>query len=166
MRTPFKIPQSVLVVIYTRALEVLLLRRADTPDVAFWQSVTGSKNHARESYARTAAREVHEETGLDCTRGGTLQDWRLQNVYSIYPRWLHRYASGVVQNTERVFGLQLPRAVAVTLNPREHSAYRWLAYREAAQCCFSASNAEAILLLPRFLDAAHCLSATRQEGAP
>ena len=36
----FKIPESVLVVIHTAALEVLLLERADSP--GFWQSVTGS----------------------------------------------------------------------------------------------------------------------------
>ena len=39
---PFKIPESVLVVMYTPALDVLLIRRADAPD--FWQSVTGSKD--------------------------------------------------------------------------------------------------------------------------
>ncbi|MEO6898003.1 MAG: dihydroneopterin triphosphate diphosphatase, partial [Caldimonas sp.] len=38
---PYKIPESVLVVIHTAALDVLLLERADAP--GFWQSVTGSK---------------------------------------------------------------------------------------------------------------------------
>jgi dATP pyrophosphohydrolase len=38
----FKIPESVLVVIHTPALDVLLIRRADA--AAFWQSVTGSKD--------------------------------------------------------------------------------------------------------------------------
>ena len=41
---PPKIPQSVLVVIHTPALEVLLIERADAP--GFWQSVTGSKDFA------------------------------------------------------------------------------------------------------------------------
>jgi dATP pyrophosphohydrolase len=36
------------------------------------------------------------------------------------------------------------------LNPREHTAHDWHDWREAAQRCFSSSNAEAILLLPRF----------------
>ena len=36
-----KIPESVLVVIYTPALDVLIIERADHP--GFWQSVTGSK---------------------------------------------------------------------------------------------------------------------------
>ncbi|NDH50514.1 MAG: dihydroneopterin triphosphate diphosphatase [Betaproteobacteria bacterium] len=151
MALPFKIPQSVLVVIHTPALEVLLIRRADAD--AFWQSVTGSKDQAQESWAESAAREVLEETGIDCRPGSALQDrlvdWQLENIYDIYPRWRHRYAPGVTRNTEHLFGLQVPERVPVSLSPREHVAYRWLPWREAAEACFSPSNAEAILLLPR-----------------
>ncbi|MFM9999512.1 MAG: dihydroneopterin triphosphate diphosphatase [Burkholderiaceae bacterium] len=151
MALPFKIPQSVLVVIHTPALEVLLIRRADAD--AFWQSVTGSKDQAQESWAESAAREVLEETGIDCRPGSVLQDrlvdWQIENIYDIYPRWRHRYAPGVERNTEHLFGLQVPERVPVSLSPREHVAYRWLPWREAAEACFSPSNAEAILLLPR-----------------
>ena len=154
MSKPFKIAQSVLVVMYTPALDVLLIRRADTQDTVFWQSVTGSKDALGERFAETAIREVREETGVDCGPGtplhAALQDWQLENVYDIYPRWLHRYAPGTVQNTEHVFGLQLPAGTAITLNPREHTAYQWLPYAQAADACYSPSNAEAILLLPRF----------------
>lgn len=156
MPHPFKIPQSVLVVIYTPALDVLLIRRTE-PDPqagAFWQSVTGSKDRLDEPFALTAAREVLEETGIDCrpgsALGGHLQDWQLENVYSIYPRWLHRYAPGVVFNTEQVFGLQVPEGTVVQINPREHTAWQWLPFAEAAALCFSPSNAQACLLLPRF----------------
>jgi dATP pyrophosphohydrolase len=38
----------------------------------------------------------------------------------------------------------------VTLAPREHTAWAWLPWREAADRCFSPSNAEAILHLPRW----------------
>lgn len=152
-----KIPESVLVVIYTVAREVLLIRRADAGDTDFWQSVTGSKDSEDEPFARTAAREVLEETGIDCRPGtalaDTLQDWNLENVYSIYPRWLHRYAPGVTHNTEHVFGLQLPQRVPVHLNPREHTDYVWLPYVEAAERCYSPSNAEAVLHLPHWLAA-------------
>jgi len=145
---PYKIPQSVLVVVHTRALDVLLINRADAP--GFWQSVTGSKDREDESFAETAAREVAEETGI--ARGvGTLHDWGLENVYAIYPQWLHRYAPGVVRNTEHVFGLCVPSGTPVRLNPREHTAYQWLPWRQAADACFSASNAEAILMLPQFV---------------
>ena len=147
MPRPFKIPESVLVVIYTPALDVLLINRADAP--GYWQSVTGSRDSPDEPFETVATREVAEETGIDCAIG-RLTDWRLQNIYDIYPRWAHRYAPGVTRNTEHVFGLCVPAGTPVTLNPREHTGYRWLPQREAADACFSPSNAEAILLLPQF----------------
>ncbi len=154
MTKNYKIAQSVLVVIYTPELDVLLIRRADTQDTEFWQSVTGSKDALNDSYEATAIREVWEETGIDCAEGSPLysglQDWNLENIYDIYPRWLHRYAPGTVLNTERVFGLQVPAGTDVTLSPREHTAYQWLPHILAARKCFSPSNAEAILLLPGF----------------
>lgn len=150
---PFKIPESVLVVIHTPAREVLLIRRADT-EGEFWQSVTGSKDREAEDLRETAWREVLEETGIDCRPGTPLHaglvDWGLSNIYEIYPRWRHRYAPGVTRNTEHVFGLCVPAGTPVTLNPREHSDLRWLPWLEAADACFSPSNAEAILLLPEW----------------
>jgi dATP pyrophosphohydrolase len=143
---PFKIPVSVLVVIHRPDGEVLLIERADHP--GYWQSVTGSQDRVDEPLVETARREVAEETGIVA---GELRDWRLSNVYEIYPVWRHRYAEGVTHNTEHVFGLTVPAGTAVTLNPREHLAHRWLPWREAADRCFSPSNAEAILQLPRFL---------------
>jgi dihydroneopterin triphosphate diphosphatase len=148
----FKIPESVLVVIYTPALDVLLIDRTEPPN--FWQSVTGSKDHPEEDLRQTAVREVFEETGINCGVGtrlhAGLKDWGLENIYDIYPRWLHRYAPGVTRNTEHVYGLCVPDGTPVTLNPGEHTRYRWLPWREAADACFSPSNAEAILLLPQF----------------
>jgi dATP pyrophosphohydrolase len=145
---PPKIPQSVLVVIHTPSLEVLLIERADAP--GFWQSVTGGKDHVDEPWATTAAREVLEETGIAADAPGCLlTDWALENVYEIYPQWRHRYAPSVTHNTERVFGLQVPAGTPVRLSPREHTAYAWLPWREAADRCFSPSNAEAILWLPK-----------------
>ena len=150
---PPKIPESVLVVIHTAALDVLLIERADKP--GFWQSVTGSKDALDEPNEETARREVFEETGIEVGSAmvplDKLRDWALRNVYEIYPVWQHRYASGVTHNTEHVFGLQVPRDVPVMLSPREHVAQVWLPWREAADRCFSPSNAEAILQLPRFI---------------
>ncbi|HCY15846.1 MAG: dihydroneopterin triphosphate diphosphatase [Curvibacter sp. GWA2_64_110] len=149
MSKPYKIPQSVLVVIHTPALEVLLIKRADAED--FWQSVTGAKDHMDEPFAATAVREVAEETGIDALAAGhCLRDWGLENVYDIYPRWRHRYAPGVTRNTEHLFGLQVPAGTKVRLDPREHTDWRWLPWREAAEACYSPSNAEACLMLPKF----------------
>ncbi|HEY1226739.1 MAG TPA: dihydroneopterin triphosphate diphosphatase, partial [Ramlibacter sp.] len=80
-----------------------------------------------------------------------LRDWGLQNVYEIYPRWRSRYAPGVTHNTEHLFGLCVPERIEPLLEPREHDAWQWLPYRQAADACVSPSNAEAILLMPKFL---------------
>lgn len=150
-----KIPESVLVVIHSQDLQVLLIERADRP--GFWQSVTGSKDTAGEAWELTARREVAEETGIvvgsPAVPRANLRDWGLQNVYEIYGHWRHRYAPGVMHNTERVFGLRVPLDVPVRLEPREHLQWRWLPWREAAAQCFSTSNAEAILRLPEFVAA-------------
>src|SRR5262249_34892462 len=58
----FKLPESVLVVVHTPALEVLLLERAAQP--GFWQSVTGSREPGDADLSATARRELREETGL------------------------------------------------------------------------------------------------------
>ena len=146
----WKIPQSVLVVIHTPALEVLLIERADHP--GYWQSVTGSIADASEPLEQTCRREVAEETGIDIAAvGARLVDWHLSNLYEIYPIWRQRYAPGVTHNTEHVYGLTLRARVPVVLNAREHLAHQWLPWREAADRCFSPSNAEAILQLPRFV---------------
>jgi dATP pyrophosphohydrolase len=148
-----KIPESVLVVIHTAALQVLLIERADKP--GYWQSVTGSKDRLDEPLVETAVREVEEETGIvvgsDAVPLANLRDWDLSNVYEIYPVWRHRYAPGVTHNTEHVFGLCVPEGTPVRLAPREHLSHAWLPWREAADRCFSPSNAEAILQLPRFI---------------
>ena len=153
MKPRHKIPESVLVVIHTAAGEVLLIERADKP--GYWQSVTGSKDSTDEPLVETAVREVEEETGIVAGGPGvplsSLRDWGLSNVYEIYPVWRHRYAPGVTHNTEHVFGLLVPAGTPVRLSPREHLRHAWLPWREAADRCFSPSNAEAILQLPRFM---------------
>ncbi|MBI3902654.1 MAG: dihydroneopterin triphosphate diphosphatase [Nitrosomonadales bacterium] len=141
---PYKQPVSALVVIYTAALEVLLLERADYP--GYWQSVTGSRDGV-ESLRETAIREAGEETGLDAGLY-KLTDWKIQNVYDIYPKWQHRYPPGTTHNTEHVFGLELPQRLPVKLSPREHLSYQWLSWQAAADKVFSPSNRAAILQLP------------------
>lgn len=141
---------SALVVIYTDALDVLLLERADYPDA--WQSVTGSRD-GEATLRETAIREVGEETGLDASRY-ELTDWQQQNVYDIYAKWVHRYPPGTTHNTEHVFGLKLPGQQAITVAPREHTSYVWLPWQLAADKVFSPSNRAAILELPRRIGAA------------
>ena len=116
------------------------MERADKK--GFWQSVTGSVE-GEESLLQTANREVLEETGLDATKFD-LQDWQASNVYEIYPHWRHRYAPGVVENTEHLFGLTLPSIIPIKLAPDEHVRYEWMDWREAATRVFSWTNVDAL----------------------
>jgi len=141
-----KQPVSTLVLVYTLALDVLLLERADFP--GFWQSVTGSRE-GDEALDATATRELAEETGIDAARHGGVADWHMTNVYEIYPRWRHRYPPGTTHNCEHVFALALPAPVPVALAPREHLEHAWLPWRDAAERVFSWSNRAAILALPK-----------------
>jgi len=152
-----KIPESVLVVIHSAALEVLLIERADRP--GYWQSVTGSKDRADELLCDVAVREVFEETGIvvgsEAVPRAALENWETHTVYEIYPIWRHRYAVGVTHNTEHVFGLRVPRDIPVQLAPREHVQHRWLPWEDAADACFSTSNAKAIRQLPQRVRCVH-----------
>ncbi len=133
--------------IYKSNGEVLLIERADKAH--FWQSVTGSLDSPTEDLALAAAREVFEETGIDVQSldPGVLFNMQHQIEYEIYPQWRHRYAPGVTRNTEHWFALLVPNDTQISLAPREHVAYQWLPYEEAARACFSPSNRDAILLL-------------------
>lgn len=150
MIKPYKVPVSALILIYTRDLQVLLLERADKP--GFWQSVTGSLE-AGETPRDAAIREVKEETGLDAL-AYDFEDWQASNVYEIYPHWRYRYAPGVTENTEHLFGLCLPSPVPVTLAPDEHLRYSWVDWQVAAKRVFSWTNVDAL----RRLGARHGLS--------
>lgn len=121
------------------------MERADRP--GFWQSVTGSQD-GNETLRQTAIRELREETGLNAD-DHELTDWETQNVYEIYPMWWHRYAPGVIRNTEHVFGLKLATPMPITLAPREHLRYNWLPIDAAAEKVFSWSNRDAILQLAK-----------------
>lgn len=140
----FKLPESVLVVVHTAALDVLLIERAANP--GFWQSVTGSREPGDADLETTARRELLEETGLG---EGVLTDWHLKNRYEIWPQWRARYGPGVTHNTEHVFGFQVPECCPVRLDAAEHTAQLWLPWREAMEETFSPSNRDAIGQLPR-----------------
>lgn len=142
-----KIPISVLVVIYKSNRDVLLIERADRHD--FWQSVTGSLDSPDEDLALAAKREVLEETGIvvDQLPVGSMRSMDHCIEYEIYPEWRFRYSPGVTRNTEHWFSLEVPDEIQIQLAPREHVAYQWLPFQEAAKKCFSPSNGEAILKL-------------------
>jgi dATP pyrophosphohydrolase len=139
-----KLPLSVLIVVHTAGREVLLLERAARP--GFWQSVTGSLDSPDEPFETAAARELHEETGIDAARG-RLKRWNVAYTFEIYAQWRHRFAPGVTHNTEHLFSFELVRRAPVVLERQEHTAFAWLPWREAAEKCFSWSNRDAIRMI-------------------
>ena len=140
MQKAFKIPESVLIVIYTEQQQVLLLERC-YPD-AFWQSVTGSLE-LNETPAQTAKREVFEETGLNIEPAFT----GIINIYPIHPAWRNRYHEDIGFNKEYVFTAQLKDICEVKNNPAEHCTVEWLDKNAAAKKCSSITNSRAIDIL-------------------
>lgn len=137
---PYKRPESVLIVVFNKAGEVLLLKRSDHPD--FWQSVTGSLRWG-ESPDSAARRELGEETGL--SSGTALVDEHRTFTFDILEAWRYRYAPGVTRNREHVFSLPVDNRPAVRLSPGEHSAFDWQPRESAAEIVWSWSNRRAIL---------------------
>ena len=140
--TVYKRPESVLVLVYTAAREVLLLRRVRP--AAFWQSVTGSLRWDETDPLVTAYRELAEETGIQAATGAII-DCQSTKQFPIKPAWRHRYAPDVRFNTEHVFRLELPERIAVQLNPAEHTDYLWLPREQAIEKVTSYTNRDAIL---------------------
>jgi dATP pyrophosphohydrolase len=134
----YRRPESVLVLIYTRAGEVLLLQRRTPAD--YWQSVTGSLEWG-ESPSAAARRELREETGLDAP----VIDCHRTYTFPIHPAWRARYAPGTATNREHVFRIACTGRPPVRLNPQEHRALRWLPRAAAAALASSWSNRAAIL---------------------
>ncbi|MFL6711589.1 MAG: dihydroneopterin triphosphate diphosphatase [Sulfurifustis sp.] len=136
----FKRPESVLVVVYTRDGNVLLLKRRDHAN--FWQSVTGSLDWDEDDPRLAAVRELREETGL-VAEPAALRDLGRVERYRIFPEWRYRYAPGVTENVERAYALELPAPVALALHP-EHSEYGWFDWRDALARTTSSTNRAAI----------------------
>lgn len=133
----WKRPESVLVLVYTVAGQVLLLER--TRPAGFWQSVTGSLE-PNESPAQAASRELAEETGMQMVP----QDAGLEHSFPILPEWRSRYHPDVMENREYLFSLELETPCNIQLNPNEHKQYEWLDWPAAIQRCASWTNQFAI----------------------
>lgn len=134
----YKRPESVLVVVYTLAGEVLLLERHSPP--GWWQSVTGSLEEGETPWD-AAVRELREETGL-AAEG--LVDLGLSQRFTIAPPWRHKFAPGVTENLEHAFALPLPDRQPVRISPDEHAQYMWLPRNIAVREATSVTNRDAI----------------------
>ncbi|HRD66178.1 MAG TPA: dihydroneopterin triphosphate diphosphatase [Candidatus Competibacter sp.] len=143
-RPCYKRPESVLVVVYTTAGEVLVLCRRQPP--GFWQSVTGSLRWDETDPLDAARRELREETGLS-DAAEVIACGKI-NRFPILPPWRHRYAPDAAENVEHVFRVPLPERRPIVLNPDEHGQYEWLPRSAAAVRVASWTNRDAILQLP------------------
>lgn len=139
MKSSYKRPESVLILVTTGAGEVLMMER--TSPHGFWQSVTGSLRWG-ESAPAAAARELIEETGL---RGGhLLKDLHTGVRFPIVPPWRARYAPAAHFNHEYWFVLELAARRTVRLNLEEHRQYRWMPATEAVHRASSWTNRKLI----------------------
>lgn len=132
-------PESVLVVVFAAAGDVLLLKRSQPFE--FWQSVTGSLL-PEESHAAAASRELTEETGL--TDQGTLTFTGTSRQFAIDERWRNRFPAGTVENVEYEYLYRLTDEVTVTLRDDEHSDSKWLPVDEAIDRVWSWTNQAAL----------------------
>lgn len=138
----FKRPESVLVLVYSRDNNVLLLNRCDPAD--YWQSVTGSLEWG-ESAPAAAQRELFEETGLIAGKPSELIDLAQTNCFPILPAWQACYDPAIDHNVEHVFAIRLEAEIAVKLNPAEHKQAIWVSKQEALEIVNSYTNIHAIL---------------------
>jgi 8-oxo-dGTP pyrophosphatase MutT (NUDIX family) len=137
----YRVPRQVLVYLYRDGEFLLLLR---TPELGgFWQGVTGAPEPG-ESDLDAAIREVREETGYDVANTIRPVGYR----YEIRPgpdslHWSTLYAPGVEAVPEEVF-VAAAGSGEPTLQPGEHTEFRWCSVAEALELLHYPDNRTAL----------------------
>ena len=133
-----KIPISVLIIVYTKNKNILLLNKKGKDNM--WQSITGSLQ-INEKPLDAAKRELFEETGIV---SNDIIDCKKEHIFEIYEIWKHKYEDGVTHNIEHVFKLELDDIIDIKLDSDEHDAFEWAPRVKAAEKVFSHTNRQAI----------------------
>ena len=133
-----KIPISVLIIVYTKNKDILLLNKKGKDNM--WQSITGSLQ-INEKPLDAAKRELFEETGIV---SNNIIDCKKEYIFEIYEMWRHKYEDGITHNTEHVFKLELDDIVDIKLDSDEHDSFEWATRVKAAEKVFSHTNRQAI----------------------
>ena len=133
-----KIPISVLIIVYTKNKNILLLNKKGKDSM--WQSITGSLQ-INEKPLDAAKRELFEETGIV---SNNIIDCKKEHIFEIYEMWRHKYEEGITHNTEHVFKLELDDIVDIKLDSDEHDSFEWATRVKAAEKVFSHTNRQAI----------------------
>ena len=133
-----KIPISVLIIVYTKNKNILLLNKKGKDSM--WQSITGSLQ-INEKPLDAAKRELFEETGIV---SNNIIDCKKEHIFEIYEMWRHKYEDGITHNTEHVFKLELDDIIDIKLDSDEHDSFEWAPRVKAAEKVFSHTNRQAI----------------------
>ena len=133
-----KIPISVLIIVYTKNKNILLLNKKGKDSM--WQSITGSLQ-INEKPLDAAKRELFEETGIV---SNNIIDCKKEHIFEIYEMWRHKYEDGITHNTEHVFKLELDDIIDIKLDSDEHDSFEWASRVKAAEKVFSHTNRQAI----------------------
>jgi len=133
-----KIPISVLIIVYTKNKDILLLNKKGKDNM--WQSITGSLQ-INEKPLDAAKRELFEETGIV---SNDIIDCKKEHIFEIYEIWRHKYEDGVTHNTEHIFKLELDDIIDIKLDSDEHDSFEWASRVKAAEKVFSHTNRQAI----------------------
>ena len=87
-----KIPISVLIIVYTKNKNILLLNKKGKDNM--WQSITGSLQ-INEKPLDAAKRELFEETGIV---SNDIIDCKKEHIFEIYEMWRHKYEDDVYEH--------------------------------------------------------------------
>jgi len=127
--------------------EVLMMLRVPAHGL-WWQSVTGMMEPG-ETPEETAHRELKEETGLQ----GTLRSLDLSHSFWVDPSIVRFPDAEPRFNTETCFSMEVSPKAPVSLEPKEHSEFRWCGLDEAQALMKWEGSKAAVGLLRAQLDA-------------